>query len=177
MTQQTQQVRSVEDVIEQLKHHHKTLKASMPEVLKVHGADRARAFANLCKFLASHEALEQVVIHPHARQDASAAAVADRIKEEEEATQVITAMEGLEIDSEEFREQYTAFMLDVVEHAEHEEHEEFDKIDHPFSDEELSRINLAIDMLGHDTADPTATAPFKVMLEASIAALEHDDLF
>jgi hypothetical protein len=164
MTANTDELTTIDDVVSYLKDQHSTIKEILPSVLQAEGEDRATAFAKVRQTLAIHEALEQVVIHPHAKPDAGKEEVVERVDEEEEAGEAITKLEGFDISSKEFHDGYAAFMLDVIEHAEHEEHEEFDAIRKAFDDDELAKIHAAVELANSAAEDPPAGSSFEDML-------------
>jgi len=160
--------RTIDDVVELLKDQHTQLKELMPQVIENTGKKRTEAFNMVCYMLAIHEALEQAIVHPHATSDAGEEQVSERVKEELEASDAITEMEGMDIDSKKFHDTYAEFMLDVLEHAEHEEHEEFEKIEHDFTPAELAQVTKAVEMI----ENPPAEMPvFEELLEQVKAEL------
>lgn len=165
MTDTTTSITTMKGVVAFLEEQHTRIKEILPSVLQATGPERATAFALVRQTLAIHEAFEQVVVHPHARQDTSGDVVAERIKEEEEAAKALASLEKLDVDDKEFHDAYAAFMLEVIEHAEHEEHEEFDELSHEFSEDERAQIERGVE-LTHSGADaPSEELTFDAMLE------------
>lgn len=152
-------------VVDFLKDQHTTIKEMMPGVLQTTGAQRATAFATVRQTLAVHEAFEQVIVHPHARLDAAADDVEERVREEHEAGDAITELEGLDPDDRDFEDAYATFMRDVIAHADHEEHREFEAITHTFSETECARIRRGVELMEVVVEGPTSDLPFEQMLE------------
>jgi len=143
-------------ISESLKQHHERIKEALPTVLDDTGDARRSAFARVRRMLAAHEALEQEVVHPQAKRDVDDDAVDARIEEEEEAGDAIAKLEGMDVDSPEFEESYSRFMLDVIAHAEHEEHQEFDMINTELSGSDAERFRTGMRLV--EDADQTTGA-------------------
>jgi hypothetical protein len=154
---QAPQLETTTDVVEFLVGQHQQLKAQMPSVLKGNGESRRAAWAQIRRMLATHEAMEQEAVHPQARRDVGADVVEARISEEGAAERVISRLEGLDLDTTEFEEQFTKLETDVISHAEHEEHEEFNRLQGDLSPEQVLRINIAA-QLAMAAAETTSEA-------------------
>src|SRR5580765_6629128 len=112
------------DVIRILLTQHARIRKLFDEIEGAAGAERLNAFRSLCSLLAAHETAEQVVLRPVSRQFSPHVAD-ERTHEEEEATEVLSRLERLDVDSAEFTTGLAAFKAAVSEHAEAEEHQEF----------------------------------------------------
>jgi hypothetical protein len=117
-----QQAQLLKDTLEE---QHGRIKALLRLVEDSHGEARAQAFVDLRRFLAAHETVEQVVMHPMAREGHETAKVAEqRVSEEGAATSAIEVLEQFDVDSAQFSERFAALAKDVLAHAEAEEHAE-----------------------------------------------------
>src|ERR1044071_9234155 len=95
------EIRSGRDVVAFLKDQHQEIKARFGEVLALEGEDRQSAFMELRRLLAVHETAEEEIVHPAARSNLpdGEAIVEARLKEENEAKQVLSEVEDTESDS------------------------------------------------------------------------------
>jgi hemerythrin superfamily protein len=117
---------STPEAVSRLLHEqHETIKQMLDAVATSSGEQRRHAFDDLRMFLACHEAAEEQFIHPEGERDLSDGSVsAERVQEEHQAGAVVTELEGLDVDSDEFERTFTRLSRAVVEHAEAEEHDE-----------------------------------------------------
>lgn len=137
---------TVEELTATLTDQHQHIKTMMETVVAREGTDRQAAFAELCRFLAAHEAAEEECIHATAKEelDGDTAVVDRRIEEEDEAGKAIAELERLDTESQEFRESFEKFRKAVVAHAEAEEHEELPKLRGILDDVEVTRMYEAL---------------------------------
>ena len=137
---------SVEQLTATLTDQHQSIKSMMETVVTREGPERQTAFAELCRFLAAHEAAEEECIHTPAKEElAGDATVVDRrIEEEAEAGKAIAELERLDTESQEFRDSFEKLRLAVVAHAEAEEHEELPKLDGILDEVEVTRMQAAL---------------------------------
>ena len=137
---------SVEQLASTLTDQHHQIKTMMETVVARNGAERATAFAELCRFLAAHEAAEEECIHVPAKEELEGdTTVVDlRIREEEEAGQVIAELERLDTESQEFRDNFEKFRRAVIAHAEAEEHEELPRLRGIVDEHEVARMQDAL---------------------------------
>ncbi len=136
-------VQSTTDVVDFLKHQHNLIKDMFDDVL--HASDpkaREKAFVDLRQLLAVHETAEEMVVHPRARFEvADGDSIVDaRLAEEHEAKEQLSALEKMDIASQEFLDELTKFRDSVVEHAEREENEEFNQLQAELDDAALERM-------------------------------------
>jgi len=94
------------------------------------GNERATAFAELCRFVAAHEAAEEECIHAPAKEeiDGDTSVVDQRIEQEDKAGRAITELEALDTDSQELKDSFESFRRAVIAHAEAEEHQELPRL-------------------------------------------------
>lgn len=89
------------------------------------GDHKQQAFDELRALLVVHESAEEIVLRPVSRDVAGAAVADERTHEEEEATKVLKALEGMDIASAAFDSRLAALEQAVSDHAESEENDEF----------------------------------------------------
>jgi hemerythrin superfamily protein len=169
---------SAQDVVAFLKSQHEEIKGLFTQVAAAHGEQRKELFTDLRRLLAVHETAEEEIVHPRAKSelDNGEAVVAARLAEENEAKQVLTELEKLDVDSAEFEQKFANFRQDVIAHAEAEESEEFSQLAAQLDDGQLARMRKAAE-LAEKTA-PThphagvesqaanlAVGPFAAMLD------------
>ena len=115
------------DAIDLLVRQHDRVRTLLDEVEASSGQQRRAAFDELRRFLAVHETAEEMVIHPSTRrQGLEGEDIADaRLEEEHEGKEVLSALEGMEVDEPDFAKKFATFKKAVSEHAQMEESEEF----------------------------------------------------
>ncbi|WP_242882384.1 hemerythrin domain-containing protein [Actinomadura litoris] len=103
------------------------------------GQVRKDAFDRLRRLLAVHETAEEEIVHPFARRalDDGGAVIDARLEEENEAKGVLSELEKLDPDSDEFTAKFSAFHKDLEAHAAREEREEFPRMARDASPEQL----------------------------------------
>lgn len=172
------------DVVGFLTSQHEQIKTMFADVTSKTGSEREEAFVELRRLLAVHEAAEEEIVHPRAKKEISdTSIVAARLHEEQEAKQMLTELEKLDIESPEFETKFRQFESDVIEHAEAEEHQEFNKLEASLDDDQLARMRKAVEMAeaiaptrAHPKAGESATVnmlagPFASMLDRARDAL------
>lgn len=140
-------VHSTDDVVEFLRGQHNQIKDMFDDVVYATGSKaREQAFVELRQLLAVHETAEEMVVHPRARRDIQGGdiIVEARLQEEHEAKEQLSALEQMDIDSQEFMEALVLFKSMVVNHAEREETEEFNKLQRDLSPDDLKRMVSAV---------------------------------
>jgi len=161
---------SIEQVTSTLTDQHHHIKTMMETVVDRDGTDRQAAFAELCHFLAAHEAAEEESIHTSAKErlDGDTTIVERRMEEEHEAGNAIEELERLDAESMEFREKFEEFRRAVVAHAEAEEHEEFPKLRGALDQVDCTRMQEALSLVP-DLASRNGEAgvSFKERLQAA----------
>lgn len=155
-----------------LEEQHTQIKGLMQAVRDAdEPGERQRAFDEFRRFLAVHEAAEEACLHSVIAQEdlgKNAALANDRLGEEEQAGDVIAALEIIAIDSSEFADKFAALEQAVIAHAEAEEHQELPLLAGVASPGELSRLRRALDdvtvMAGNDQGNDET---FEQMLETA----------
>ncbi|BBX03388.1 hemerythrin [Mycolicibacterium moriokaense] len=140
-------VQSTDDVVKFLKDQHNLIKDMFDEVFSASDAKaREEAFVDLRQLLAVHETAEEMVVHPRVRHEAAKGdeIVDARLAEEHEAKKMLSALEGMDIDSKEFLDELAKFRDAVIDHAEHEENEEFTKLENKLSADDRGRMAKAV---------------------------------
>lgn len=114
------------EVLSVLTEQHELLKTLMKRVGGAPDEDRQAAFDDLRHLLVAHEAAEEEVLHPLAREDLGSddEIVSERLSEEAQAGKAIAALEQLDIGSAKFGTEFAELEKSVIAHAEAEEHEE-----------------------------------------------------
>ena len=162
------------DLSTALAAQHSRIKAMMTDVLNSDGAVRADSFAELCHYLAIHEAAEEEVMHPAALAGADQSGVVrvieDRLEEEKGAGDVIGQLEGIDsVDAPGFLVQFDLLHAAVQTHAEAEEEREVPILVAAGDAVAIGRVLDAlarVDGLAEDEAGPVARGGrFAVMHE------------
>jgi hemerythrin superfamily protein len=140
-------IQSPDEAVAFLKAQHNLIEDMFDQVL--HASDpkaREEPFAALRQLLAVHETAEEMVVHPRARKEADAgdAIVDARLKEEHEAKELLSRIEGLDVTSDEFIDQVTKLREAVLEHAMREESEEFPVLQQQLDADDLKRMGTAV---------------------------------
>ena len=117
-------------------------------------------------------------MHPRARREiADGDEIVDsRLKEEHQAKEQLSKLEGMDVASKEFIDELTKFRDAVIDHAEHEENEEFNKLERKLDSDDRERMAKAV--LAAEAIAPTrphagvesakmnfAVGPFASMLD------------
>ena len=118
-----------------------------------------------------HETIERAAVHPTALATDAQHVVETRLREEDQATAAITALEEMDLDSEGFEQAYRALMSDVLEHAEREEHEEFIHVG-TFASERLALIARGM-TIAEQGAQSLGGTTFEEMLSNASMALRQ----
>jgi hemerythrin superfamily protein len=116
-----------EDVVELLLGQHMRIRDLFAEVEGATAAHRRKAFENLVRLLAVHETAEEQVVHPLARRviEGGEAIVDERLEEENQAKQLLSRLESIGPDHDDFPELLGQLRDAVLLHAHREEHYEF----------------------------------------------------
>ena len=137
--------KSAADVVDFLVGQHQEIKSLFSETLDSSGKEREKAFIELRRLLAVHETAEEEIVHPRAKRKIpdGEKVVSARLEEEHEAKTVLSELEKLDIDAQEFTNQLQKLRDAVLDHADHEENEEFSKLQEELSGDELERMGRA----------------------------------
>ena len=163
---------SVEQLASALTDQHHHIKTLMETVVASGEASREPAFAELCRFLAAHEAAEEECIHTPAKRrlDGDTTVVDRRVEEEDEAGKAIAELERLGTKSPEFPDKFERFRRAVIAHAEAEEHEELPRLSGTLDEVEVTRMQKALSRVpGMASRNGQHGTSFKERLEAARA--------
>lgn len=163
---------SVEQITSTLTEQHHHIKTLMETVVTREGTERQTAFAELCRFLAAHEAAEEECIHAPAKEqlDGDTTIVDRRVEEEDKAGKAIAELERLGTESPNFPEKFEEFRQAVIAHAEAEEHEELPNVSGTLDELEVRRMQDALSYVPHlASGNGTNGASFKEHLQAARA--------
>jgi hemerythrin superfamily protein len=140
-------VQSTDDVVAFLRDQHNLIKDMFDDV--IHASEtsaREKAFTELRQLLAVHETAEEMVVHPRVRRevDGGDLIVDARLEEEHEAKERLSALESMDIGSQDFIDELILFRAAVIDHAEREETEEFNKLKRELDADDLKRMVAAV---------------------------------
>jgi hemerythrin superfamily protein len=154
---------------------HQKVKALIAEVERGSGDERASAYRAFQDFLAAHEAVEELVLHPSLMHVAEGNSVAqDRVDEEHQATSLVEQLEQFDVDDPRFATTFGELAGAVTQHAEAEEHQELTMLLPRLDEEVAGRVVTALqavgpvaDALGYD--GPLGKRGFSATLDAAKA--------
>ena len=111
------------DIVDLLSQDHEEAKQLLGKLTSAAPDARDDLFRELVPALVSHEVAEEVVVYPTIRSDApdGDAEVAPRLKEQQQAEELLSSMEKLDPASDEFARLLSQLHDDVLEHAQAEE--------------------------------------------------------
>jgi hemerythrin superfamily protein len=140
-------IESPDEVVAFLKAQHNLIEDMFDEVLLASDPQaREKPFVELRQLLAVHETAEEMLVHPRMRRESAKGdeIVDSLLKEEHDAKQQLSKLEGLDITSQEFVDALTKLRKMVLVHAEHEEIEEFPKLQREVDGDDLKRMGTAV---------------------------------
>lgn len=163
-------VEPTQDVVDLLLGQHMQIRDLFTAVQANTGPARRDAYGQLVRLLAVHETAEEEVVHPLARRAIAGGdgVVEDRLTEEREAKEVLSRLESMDPDSEEFESLLETLRMSVLEHAHHEEHYEFRYLRQHYPAERL-RTLAGVVWAAEKTA-PTRPHPGLETAAANLAA-------
>ncbi|MEU7821624.1 hemerythrin domain-containing protein [Catellatospora sp. NPDC049133] len=135
-----------QDVIDTLLGQHQQVKMLFAQVEAADGDHRQELFTELVGTLALHESIEQLLVHPLARQDLpdGRQVVPPRLAEEEDAKQALSELYELGVTHPDFDRKLAALRDDVTAHAEAEEELEFNRLRKVTEPDELARMAAVV---------------------------------
>ncbi|GAA0232772.1 hemerythrin domain-containing protein [Actinomadura nitritigenes] len=137
--------RTSEDVVDLLRAQHARIRDLFDEVMHSDGREREDAFRQLVRLLAIHETAEEEIIHPAARRlPGGDGIVDDRLAEEREAKELLSELDGMDIDDPRFLKSVDKLRMDVLTHARAEERYEFDRLRDQFNPTQLRGFAAAV---------------------------------
>lgn len=134
------------DVVSFLKEQHEQIKMGFSAVTASRGEERKNAFFALRRLLAVHETAEEEIVHPAARSALpnGETIVETRLQEENQAKQVLSELESLDVDSPEFEQRFASLENSVIAHALSEELEEFEPLGSRLDQNRLEKMRKAV---------------------------------
>ena len=133
-----------QNVVDMLVDQHVHIRKLFEEVESTAGEKRRNAFEELRRFLAAHEAAEEIITHPTAKAHGNDEVVEERLGEEHEAKKLLSDLDGLDQATPEFDVKLATFKAKVLAHAEAEEREEFPLLRAEADAGELDRMAEAV---------------------------------
>jgi hemerythrin superfamily protein len=126
-------------VVGAVQRDHREIEQMLDNVESSSGAKRQDAFARLAEKLQAHEAAEEKVVHPLAKDEGNAGTVDELVGEEQTASKALEKLQGLDVDSEAFEQAFQQLKRDVLAHAEQEERDEHPRLLEETPADELER--------------------------------------
>jgi len=160
-----------------LRQRHKEIENLFAQTIAASNEERAELFDCLRATLAVHETVEEMFVHPIAKRAGSDGEriVKARLEEEATAASVLSELEGLGPDGDQFGTRLAMFHRAVLEHAEAEEKELFPLIDSECSAKESNELADAIvsgEQLAPTHAHPhLGQNPLELMLVGPFVAM------
>lgn len=106
------------DVIDLLRAQHGRIRDLFDEVMGSDGDERRKSFQELVKLLAIHETAEEEIIHPVARRLPGGDGIVDeRLAEERQAKELLSELDGMDVDDPRFMKSLDKLRMDVLTHA------------------------------------------------------------
>lgn len=147
------------DIVDLLIEQHAQIRDLFGEVEAATGDERRAVFQRLVKLLAVHETAEEEIVHPVARRAlvGGEGIIADRLREEREAKQMLAALDGMDTDDPAFMPKLDELRIAVLDHARSEERYEFHRLRDSFSDSQ--RKSMAAALKAAEAVAPTHPHP------------------
>lgn len=147
------------DVIDLLLHQHTLIRELFDEVDRSRGEERKEAFSRLVRLLAVHETAEEMIVHPYARRKlvGGETIVDNRLQEEEEAKEMLSRLDDMDVTSPEFSQELERLRAAVFAHAAAEERYEFSELKAGTS--EAERRSMAMGVKAAEAMAPTHPHP------------------
>jgi hemerythrin superfamily protein len=155
----TENTADTEDVVELLMAQHMRIRDLFAEVGSAAGSQRRDAFEQLVRLLAVHETAEEEIVHPLARRviDGGEEIVDDRLAEENAAKQMLSTLESIGPEHEDFPVLLRELRDSVLLHAHREEHYEFRYLRDHYEPARLQALAVAVRVA--EKAAPTHPHP------------------
>jgi hemerythrin superfamily protein len=130
------------DIVDLLSQDHEEAKHLLETITSAAPETRNDLFWELVPALVSHEVAEEVVVYPTIRSEApdGEAEVEPRLKEQQQAEEMLASMEKLDPKSDEFGQKLRQLRDDVLEHAQAEEQNIFPLLRALEHEEERSKL-------------------------------------
>ena len=115
-----------DDVVAVVLRQHAMIRDMMAKVEHTAGQVRLQAFTELAALIKAHEQAEQAILRPVGIEAEGKRSAKARTKEEAAADDALLRLDGIDVDSTEFRDRFDEFRRMVEEHAEAEEQHELE---------------------------------------------------
>lgn len=139
------------DVVDLLVEQHTHIRELFTELgLATNPTARQEKFEELRRFLAVHEAAEELITHPVARLADGNDVVDARLAEEDEGKKLLAELDGMDVDAAEWSSKMAELQTAVLQHAEAEEEEEFPLLraqTEPETRERMARALTAVEAI------------------------------
>jgi hypothetical protein len=132
-----------DDVVAIVLRQHDRIRTLMNQVSNTAGHSRLQAFTELTALVKAHEHAEQAVLRPVGVEVEGKRSAKARTREEAAADEALLRLDGLDVDSTEFRDIFDAFRTSVEEHAAAEEEHELEPMRQQLPLEERVRLGQA----------------------------------
>jgi hypothetical protein len=132
-----------DDVVAIVLRQHDRIRTLMNQVSNTAGHSRLQALTELTALIKAHERAEQAVLRPVGVDVEGKRSAKARTREEAAADEALLRLDGLDVDSTEFRDIFDAFREIVEEHAAAEEAHELEPMRQQLPLEERVRLGQA----------------------------------
>jgi hypothetical protein len=110
-----------DDVVAVVMRQHAMIRDMMAKVANTAGQSRLQTFTELASLIKAHEHAEQAILRPVSVEAEGKKSAKARTKEESAADEALLRLDGVDVDSTEFRDRFDTFRSMVEEHAAAEE--------------------------------------------------------
>lgn len=129
------------DIAQFIRDQHAEIRQLFTDVASQQGDARRDAFEDLVRLLAIHETAEEEVMYPVVREAHGGDAIAEaRIAEEGDAKQMLSALEHVGVESDEFAPRFAVMRQAVLKHAQLEEATVLPLLELVNDDDRLARL-------------------------------------
>lgn len=113
---------SDKDLVAAVREDHNNVRQLFSDLEGQSGQKKAETWTTIVRMLAVHETAEEMIVYPAVRTvDGAERFVEARLKEEDESKKVLSDLEKLDPNSDEFAKEFPKFRDKVLEHAKSEE--------------------------------------------------------
>ncbi len=138
-----------DDVVTVVLRQHERIRLLMNQVSNVAGQAKLQAFTELTALIKAHEHAEQAILRPVGVDVEGKRSAKARTREEAAADESLLRLDGLDVDSPEFRDIFDSFRASVEEHAAAEEEHELEPMRRQVPLDERVRLGQAfLDAVG-----------------------------
>ena len=141
-------------VVAAVQRDHREIEKMLDEVEQSSGTARREAFGRLANKLKAHEEAEDKVVHPLAKDEGADEEVEHLEHEESEASSMLSRLQKMDCDSDEFTRLFAELKQDVLHHAQEEEQEEHPRLMQETPRDELKRREEMFEEAENEAAKP-----------------------